>query len=155
MSKICAIFMVLFLAQAALGKPADSSVEQELTPKQELAGYIGISLFALIQEYSEKCIKISREILKDDDFKVRPEPMIVEFKEKLNKFVDAYETSTDMEKKIDTLDMFSNIIDFYYEIPEDKYTPESKYIVDIWTNTTTRTLKLRWRKNSLPSSRRL
>ncbi|KAI8121063.1 hypothetical protein FF38_12688 [Lucilia cuprina] len=131
MSKICAIFMVLFLAQAALAKPSESSVEKDLTPKQELAGYIGISLIALIQDYSEKCIKVSREILRDEDFLARHEPMFVEFKQNLTKFVDAYEAAADAEKKFDILDMFSNTSDFYYEIPEDKYTPESKYIVDV------------------------
>ncbi|XP_037825580.1 uncharacterized protein LOC119613622 [Lucilia sericata] len=138
-SKICTIFMVLVLAQAALSKSVDSSNSVEsseesiknLNPKQRLVTYIAISVVGMVQEYSEKCMNVSRNILNDVDFLAHHEPMVVEFKNNLTQFVEATEANKDMEKMFDFVDMFSNTTDFYYEIPEDKLTPEHKYIMEV------------------------
>ncbi|XP_023303898.2 uncharacterized protein LOC111685849 [Lucilia cuprina] len=138
-SKICTIFMVLFLAQAALGKSVDTSNSVEsseetvknFTPKQRLITYMAISIIGMVQEYSDKCMNVSRSILKDEDFLAHHEPMVVEFKNNLTQFVEATEANKDMEKMFDFVDIFSNTTDFYYEIPEDKVTPEQKYIIEV------------------------
>ncbi|XP_037826158.1 uncharacterized protein LOC119614128 [Lucilia sericata] len=131
--KICAILLVLILSQTAFVKSENSSekTNTNLTSKQSFLKYVITSFSAMIQEYSEKSLKVSRAILKNEEFKSHHEPLIEEFKHNLTQFLDYIEANNNVPNKLVAIDMFTNTTDFYYEIPEQKLTSETKYILEI------------------------
>ncbi|XP_065357330.1 uncharacterized protein LOC135951581 [Calliphora vicina] len=138
--KIYTIFMVLFLTQAALGKSIDSSNSvdsseeiKDITPKQSLLIYAVGNFLKLGQQFAEKAFIISRDLLKDESLMASEKPEILEFKKNITMFVEKYETNKETEHVWDLFEIYTNATEHYMELPEEKSTPESKFIVELLT----------------------
>lgn len=93
--------------------------------------YAGTNFLILGFQYVHQSVNASKEILKDQDFLANDKPEVLEFKKKLNNFVESFEAGKDLDKLMEVLDIFGKTIDYYYELPKEKETPESKFILEI------------------------
>ncbi|XP_065358002.1 uncharacterized protein LOC135952127 [Calliphora vicina] len=136
--KIFTIFMVLFLIQTAFGKSIDSSksiesVEEneDITPKQFLFIFAAGSFLQLIQQFGEKAVESSRQLLKDDSLLANDQPEVVEFKQNLTMFVENYDTNKETEQVWEIMTIYGDTVDYYLELPDEELTPESTFILDL------------------------
>lgn len=93
--------------------------------------YTATNFLLLGSKFAEKSVKVSKKILKDEDLLANDKPEVLEFKQNLTTFLDSLKKTKDLEKAFDILDIFSNTTDHYLELPKEKETPESQFIVQI------------------------
>ncbi|XP_065357410.1 uncharacterized protein LOC135951654 [Calliphora vicina] len=136
------LFVILLLAQLAFGKPADENVstvydpdEEEYrkdpSPKTQFVVYTYDNIMALAKPYAADAVQLSLNILKDESFKANEKPEVMEFRKTLQMFVNKYELTRNMQKVWDFIDVYDNAIDHYYELPDEKRTTETQFILDI------------------------
>lgn len=93
--------------------------------------YTATNFLLLGSKFADKSVKVSKKILKDEDLLANDKPEVLEFKQNLTTFLDSLKKTKDLEKAFDILDIFSNTTDHYLELPQEKETPESQFIVQI------------------------
>lgn len=93
--------------------------------------YTATNFLLLGSKFADKSVKVSKKILKDEDLLANDKPEVLEFKQNLTTFLDSLKKNKDLEKAFDILDIFSNTTDHYLELPKEKETPESQFIVQI------------------------
>ncbi|KAM7352105.1 uncharacterized protein ACRADG_004743 [Cochliomyia hominivorax] len=137
-NKMFAAILVLFLIQSTFAKPvennsksAESSEEKDVSAKDSLTLYTAVQFLAIATKYAEQSANISRDIIKDEELLANEKPEVIEFKKNITKFVESYDSAKDADKALESIELFSNTTDHYYELPEDKQTPESEFIVKI------------------------
>lgn len=92
---------------------------------------MGANFMMLGFKYVGKSVKASKNILKDEDLLANNKPEILEFKKKLTNFVESFEDNKDVDKFGEVLEVYGNTIDYYLELPKEKETPETQFIVGL------------------------
>ncbi|KNC27124.1 hypothetical protein FF38_12674, partial [Lucilia cuprina] len=119
--KIVNLFLVLALAQSVLCEHNDKLLEYT------------IQNFASIPKHYEViAANATRYLLKDEALLANHKPEVMEFKSKLNVFMDKYANSgKDISASYEALDYFVDLTDYYYELPEDKLNDEYRFIIEL------------------------
>ncbi|KNC27103.1 hypothetical protein FF38_12691 [Lucilia cuprina] len=142
--KIFTIFMVLFLVQNAWGKAIDHSSEslfsssdeedeirKNPTPAQKLVLFTYDNFVSLAKHYSKSAANISRLVLKDEAMIANDKPEVLEVKKNLTLYLEHYESNKKEKDLWDILDIYTDTVDKYIDMPEDAITPESTFIEGI------------------------
>lgn len=129
---------MLIFFQTTLSKPVennsnsvDSNEDYPFSPKQTLMLYTGTHFLMLGFKYVDKSVIASKNILKDQDLLDNDKPEILEFKKKLTNFVESFESNKDTDKILEVLEVYGNTVDYYLELPKEKETAETQFIVNI------------------------
>ncbi|XP_037825582.1 uncharacterized protein LOC119613624 [Lucilia sericata] len=144
-NNIYTFFMVLFLIQISLTytKPVkdtyqfydtseeDRNIRTNPTVKQKLLLFTYDSFISLGLQYANNADVVSNRILNDESLMTNTNPEILEFKNKLKQFVEKYESSRNIRIVWDLIDMYTAAVEKYFDIPEDKVTPETSYILEL------------------------
>ncbi|XP_037827750.1 uncharacterized protein LOC119615837 [Lucilia sericata] len=119
--KLVNISLVLILAQSVLCDHSDKILEHT------------IQNFASIPKHYEViAANATQYLLKDKALLANHKPEVMEFKSKLNVFMDKYANSgKDISASYEALDEFVDLTDYYYELPEDKVNDEYKFIIEL------------------------
>lgn len=114
---------------------SSSEEEREMrknpTPSQKLLLFTYDTLLAVGKHYSEDAVKISRQILKDDVIVADHKPEMMELKKNLTSFIEKIEHNKKPKNVWDIMDIYTDTIDNYTDIPEDKQSPEAKKIMEV------------------------
>ncbi|XP_037825578.1 uncharacterized protein LOC119613620 [Lucilia sericata] len=141
--KILSIFMVLFLVQNAWGKAIDRSSESSFssaeieeirknpTSSQKLMLFTYDNFITLAKHYSANAANISRLVLKDEAMMANDKPEVLEVKKNLTLYLEQYESNKKEKDLWDVLEIYTDTVDKYIDMPEDKITPESTFIEEI------------------------
>ncbi|XP_065357385.1 uncharacterized protein LOC135951628 [Calliphora vicina] len=135
--QIYTIFVVLLFIQCSFckslgntGNSTDTSTD-EMEPKQALLLYTAFTFISLGQSYAHKAANLSRLLLKDADLLANNDAEVLQFKSNLTQFVANYDANKEAELVWDIMDIYVNITDHYYDLPEAKQTLESKFILNL------------------------
>ncbi|KNC27109.1 hypothetical protein FF38_12695 [Lucilia cuprina] len=91
-----------------------------------------INLFiSLGLQYANNADVASNRILNDESLSGNTNAEILEFKTKLKEFVEKYESSRNFCMVWNIIAMYTDAVDKYFHIPEDKITPENNYILEL------------------------
>ncbi|KAM7351558.1 uncharacterized protein ACRADG_004353 [Cochliomyia hominivorax] len=135
--KIFSIFVGLVLMQTVFSKPVENtsnsveSSEESDSAKTVLLLFTATNFLLIASKYAEKSVKIAGKMMKDEDLLANEKPEVMEFKKNMTTFLEAYEATNDLEKIFEVLETFSNATDHYLELPKEKETPESMFIVEV------------------------
>ncbi|XP_065357766.1 uncharacterized protein LOC135951937 [Calliphora vicina] len=141
--KIYTLFLLFILTQSIYSRPIDESSEeleieeaiQEIkangTDSEKLIlSRMGNFMF-IPQKYAAKIVNTTKYLLKDETLLENKQPEVIEFKNKLNLFLDKYDPSASLQSIHVTMDYLFNITQPYLELTEDEQTPNSKFINDL------------------------
>ncbi|XP_065357268.1 uncharacterized protein LOC135951531 [Calliphora vicina] len=139
--KIVNICFVLILIQNVFCKPAeytseelDSAIDEMRTngkPEQKLLLLSVDSLQEINEEYAVSAVNFTKHLLKDDALLANDKPEVLEFKKNLTLYLDSNDPSANLTTTNDITDNFTDTIKHYVLLPEDKATPESKFIMEL------------------------
>ncbi|KAI8121033.1 hypothetical protein FF38_12670 [Lucilia cuprina] len=142
---IFSILFYLFLAQTAFSKPIDVSSEESseeveaVLKKLQTNGTESEKLilsrkgnYLLIpQKFTYNAYNATKHMLQDEALKINKNSEILEFKKNFILFLDKYDPAANLQETHKTMEFFRNITAHYFELSEEKMTPESKFIIDL------------------------
>ncbi|KNC27096.1 hypothetical protein FF38_12686 [Lucilia cuprina] len=136
--QIFAIFLIFCLTPTSFGRSAinfnavEEQVRTNTTPRKPVLVYAFDNLSSLGREYISRGVEISRNILKDEELTANDKPEVETFKNNLKQFVEKYDNSKrDVQDIWILIEDYGDIWQKYYKMPEDKKSPEAKFILDI------------------------
>ncbi|XP_046805954.1 uncharacterized protein LOC111685839 [Lucilia cuprina] len=144
-NKICTFFMLIFLIQISVTytKPVkdtyqfydtseeDRNTRTNPTTKQKLLLFTYDNFISLGLQYANNADVVSNRILNDESLSGNTNAEILEFKTKLKEFVEKYESSRNFRMVWNIIAMYTDAVDKYFHIAEDKITPENNYILEL------------------------
>ncbi|XP_065357249.1 uncharacterized protein LOC135951517 [Calliphora vicina] len=139
--QIFRIFFVLISAQIIFGKPAGLTLDNldnldELRNSSRASAKLKLfvieNFMITPRQHAANAANATQYMLKDESLKAHNEPEVLEFKNNLNKLLNIYNpSSSKVEPFYETMDVFANITNQYLDLPEDKVTEESKFIIEL------------------------
>ncbi|KNC27111.1 hypothetical protein FF38_12693 [Lucilia cuprina] len=131
--KMLNIFILLFIIQICFAKPqpnpSDDNGNRLITQNFKLTTIIRFN--NLMKPFGDKCVDISHQILKEPSLENSNEEEILEFKQNLTQLIEDYESTNDLRTNLESLDIFTNILENYMELTEEQLTENSKFIKNI------------------------
>ncbi|XP_037825581.1 uncharacterized protein LOC119613623 [Lucilia sericata] len=133
--QIFVIFLIFSLTPTSFGRntPNLYAVEEQIrtdtSPRKPVLVYAFDNLASLGKEYIASGAQISRNILKDEDLASNDKPEVEIFKNNLKQFVEKYDNSNkDVQEIWNLIEVYGDIWQKYYKMPEEKKSPEAKFI---------------------------
>lgn len=84
------------------------------------------------KQYAANAFNATQYLLKDKALMENNNLEVNYFKDELNRIINSYKPSaTEMTTYFETMIIFSNVMEYYYQLPEDKVTGDMKFIVDL------------------------
>ncbi|XP_065358310.1 uncharacterized protein LOC135952350 [Calliphora vicina] len=139
--RISCILFAVILTQSVLCKPVHSSdeidralkvVNTDPSASEKLLVLVIDNLMTIPKQYAANAVTTTQHLLKDKAVENNNESDIQEFKNKLNMVLHVYDASASKMKSFyQTMDSFANVCEYYYQLPEDKLTADTKLIVGL------------------------
>ncbi|KAM7351563.1 uncharacterized protein ACRADG_004357 [Cochliomyia hominivorax] len=126
--------------------PEDSSEEVDST-KFFLILYTGTNFINLVKKPVNEAYKMCQKLLKDEELLASKDREVIEFKNNITKFLENYDADDDMDKMFENFDYFVNATMPYLELPKDKETPQSEFIVRILNKYKVKDYKIEFMKD--------
>ena len=125
--------------KAVFTKPVDDSnesfdieeVRKNPTPKQKVFLFAIDNFTDLVKDYASKSYEVAQKILKDESLMESHNEEAENVKSKLQKFVNNYETTKDKDNKFSLVEIYNDVTEHYYDMPESKQTVNTTFILNL------------------------
>ncbi|XP_065358687.1 uncharacterized protein LOC135952603 [Calliphora vicina] len=151
---ICIIAFVLIVVQNLYAKPVENTTnEQELikkilngnpTASEKLHVFLLETMNIKPKQYAANAFNATQYLLKDPALLQNNNLEVTFFKDELNRVINTYKPSaTEITTYFETMIIFSNVMEYYYQLPQDKVTSDTKFIVDLINKYDCKTLAMK------------
>ncbi|KAM7351625.1 uncharacterized protein ACRADG_004399 [Cochliomyia hominivorax] len=139
-SEVLSLILILALTQKIVCQSSDYAAQDFKSGidemKQNASPYEKLVLLAvenynhLPKKFAQNIFNITKNLLNEEALINSDKTEILEFKNKLNEFLQKYDTP-DESMASKGIDNFTKLVKYYYDLPEDKITMETVIIKDL------------------------